>query len=298
MTGRAKEPIGLVGLGLVGSALAERLLAAGCPVVGYDIVPEKCAHLERLGGRAATSPADVAAQTPRVILSLLTSDIVREVIEGTGGVSRADPLPGLIIDTTTADPEASESQAAVLDARGIAYLDATLVGSSAQIARGEGVFLVGGASEAFAECGDLLGVLGERAFHVGPSGAGARAKLVVNLVLGLNRAALAEGLAFAEAIGLDPAGVLPLLQSTMAYSRIMETKGRKMVEGDFAPEARLAQHRKDVALILDAAARASQALPLSQAHLDLLDAAIEAGDGDLDNSAIIRELARRRPDRH
>ena len=287
------DSVGLIGLGLVGSALAERLLAAGYDVVGYDIVAEKCAHLERLGGRVADSPAGAASQASRVILSLLTSDIAREVIGGPAGILEAHPLPCLIIDTTTADPEASEALAELLAVRGIAYLDATIVGSSAQIGRGEGVFLVGGEAKAVGECADLFEALAERVFHVGPSGAGARAKLVVNLVLGLNRAALAEGLAFAEAIGLEPAEVLPILMSTMAYSRIMDTKGRKMVEGDFTPEARLAQHRKDVALILDLAAKHGQPTPLSRTHLDLLDAAIEAGDGELDNSALIRQLKRR-----
>jgi len=227
------------------------------------------------------------------MLSLLTSGVVREVIEGPGGVLEADPLPRLIIDTTTGDPEATEAIAAKLAARGVAYLDATIVGSSAQIRGGAGVFLVGGENEPFEECADIFGALTERAFHVGPPGSGARAKLVVNLVLGLNRAALAEGLAFGEAIGLEPARVLPLLMSTMAYSRIMDTKGHRMVEGDFEPEARLAQHRKDVALILEQAAKHGQELPLSEEHLRLLDAAIAAGDGELDNSALIREIRRR-----
>jgi 3-hydroxyisobutyrate dehydrogenase-like beta-hydroxyacid dehydrogenase len=287
------EPIGLIGVGLVGTALAERLRKAGFEVIGYDIVPEKRRHLESLGGQAVGGPAEVASRASRVILSLPTSHTVREVIEGPGGVLEAEPLPRTIIDTTTGDPEATEAMAAKLAERGIAYLDATIVGSSAQIREGAGVFLVGGEAEPFEECVDILEALGEGAFHVGRSGAGARAKLVVNLVLGLNRAALAEGLAFAEAIGLEPAQVLPLLMCTAAYSRIMDTKGRKMVESDFTPEARLSQHRKDVALILDAAQKAGQSLPLSEEHLRLLDAAIGAGHGDLDNSAVIRELRRR-----
>jgi len=285
--------VGLVGIGLVGSALAERLLAAGFRVIGHDIVAERRERLMSLGGEAAVSSAGVAAKARRVILSLLTSDIVREVIEGPGGVLEADPLPRIIIDTTTGDPEASESMAAKLAQRRIAYLDATIVGSSKQIGQGEGAFLVGGEAEPFEECADLFEALSRKVFHVGPSGAGARAKLVVNLVLGLNRAALAEGLAFGGAIGLEPGRVLPLLMSTMAYSRIMDTKGRRMVEGDFTPEARLAQHRKDVALILDQARKHGQPLPLSEEHLRLLDAAIAAGDGELDNSAVIREVRRR-----
>jgi len=287
-----REPLGLIGLGLVGTALAERLLAAGFEVVGYDLVREKCERLASLGGRVAADGRDVAARACRVVLPLLTSQQVRTVIEA--DVLQADPPPSLIVDTTTGSPDDAEAAAEALAPHGIGYVDATLVGSSAQIARGEGVFLVGGSEGDVAACADILGAVGREAHHVGPVGAGARAKLMVNLVLGLNRAALAEGLAFAEALGLSPASVLPLLQGTMAYSRIMDTKGRKMVEGDLTPEARLAQHRKDVALILEQAGKHGQALPLSEEHLRLLDAAIAAGDGDLDNAALVRELTRRR----
>jgi 3-hydroxyisobutyrate dehydrogenase-like beta-hydroxyacid dehydrogenase len=125
-------------------------------------------------------------------------------------------------------------------------------------------------------------------FHVGPWGSGARTKLVVNLVLGLNRAALAEGLAFARACGLDLPAVLDVLRSGAAYSRAMDTKGRKMIEGDFAPEARLAQHLKDVRLILDAGRRSGATLPLSELHERLLAGQTDRGLGDLDNSAVIR----------
>ena len=98
-------------------------------------------------------------------------------------------------------------------------------------------------------------------------------KLVSNLVLGLNRAALAEGLVFAEAIGLDAEAALEVLMGSMSYSRIMDTKGRKMIEGDFRTQARLSQHLKDVRLILEAAAEAGQALPLTEVHRRLLEAA-------------------------
>ena len=116
-------------------------------------------------------------------------------------------------------------------------------------------------------------------------------KLVSNLVLGLNRAALAEGLVFAQAIGLDAEAALDVLMNTMAHSRIMDTKGRKMVEGDFRTQARLSQHLKDIRLILAAAAAAGQALPLSEVHSRLLEAAEAAGFGDADNSAVIRAFA-------
>ena len=110
--------------------------------------------------------------------------------------------------------------------------------------------IAGGEPGAIAACGDLFATFATQAFPVGPWGSGARMKLIVNLVLGLNRAVLAEGLALARACGLDPAAALEILRAGPAYSRVMDTKGTKMLSGDFTPEARLAQHLKDVHLIL------------------------------------------------
>ena len=113
-------------------------------------------------------------------------------------------------------------------------------------------------------------------------------KLVTNLVLGLNRAALAEALNYASTLGLDLSMTLRLLRESMSYSRIMDTKGEKMITGDFAPQARLAQHLKDVQLMLADGQRLSARLPLTETHRRLLEEAVEMGLGELDNSAIIR----------
>lgn len=113
-------------------------------------------------------------------------------------------------------------------------------------------------------------------------------KLVSNLVLGLNRAALAEGLALARAIEIPLPTALEVLQGSMAYSRIMDTKGRKMIAGDFSVQARLSQHLKDLRLILQAGQSARRTLPLTEAHRQLLEQAEAAGLGDLDNSAVFR----------
>ena len=122
-------------------------------------------------------------------------------------------------------------------------------------------------------------------------------KLVSNLVLGLNRAALAEGLWLGKVLGLEPQVVLAVLRESMAYSRIMDTKGEKMIDGNFAPQARLSQHHKDVRLMLQAAARAGVDLPLTQTHARLLELAERAGYGAQDNSAIIRAFEHLGPGR-
>lgn len=289
-----KERIGLVGIGLVGTALAENLIAAGFDVAGYDIDPARCANLARLGGRPAGSPRQAAEGSRRVVLSLMDSDVVREVLEGTDGVLGAEPPPEFVIDTTTGDPEMAEGFARKLAGRDIAFLDATISGSSPQIRRREGVFMVGGDRGAFAACQDVLAAVAEKVVYVGPAGTGCKAKLASNLVLGLNRLVLAEGLVFAERLGLELEGFLGLLRASPAYSRAMDVKGEKMLRGDFAAEARIAQHRKDLAIVLRYAGRLSQQLPLAAVHAEILDAAIAAGEADLDNSAVIREIRRRR----
>jgi len=101
---------------------------------------------------------------------------------------------------------------------------------------------------------------------------------------------LAEGLAFAESIGLDPTLSLAVMRGSLAYSRIMDTKGERMVRGDFAPDARLSQHLKDVHLIVDTGRDAGLPMPLSAAHRAVLEEAEAAGYGELDNSAIIKVL--------
>jgi 3-hydroxyisobutyrate dehydrogenase-like beta-hydroxyacid dehydrogenase len=194
----------------------------------------------------------------------------------------------IILDTSTGDPEQTVALGSALARRGVSFLDATISGNSAQVAAGEVTVMVGGEQGAFDQCQDVFRCFARKVFHIGPCGCGAKMKLVTNLVLGLNRATLAEGLAFARATGLDPARTLEVLRDSPAYSRAIDVKGAKMIAGDFEPQARLSQHLKDVRLILDAAARAGMDLVLSRAHRELLERAEADGLGQLDNSAVIR----------
>jgi 3-hydroxyisobutyrate dehydrogenase-like beta-hydroxyacid dehydrogenase len=293
MNAQTDKRIGLIGIGLVGTALAENLIAGGYDVAGFDIDPEKCRRLVRMGGTAAGGPRQAAEGRRAVILSLMTSQIVREVVTAPGGVLEAQPPPRFVIDTTTGDPDMTVRLAAELAGRGIACLDATISGSSAEIRRREGVLMIGGDRAAVEACRDIFEAVATKFLHVGPPGDGARCKLAVNLVLGLNRVALAEGLIFGEAIGLEPQRLFNVLNETYAYSRVMDIKGPKMLQGDFRPGGRLAQHKKDVDTILAYAERLGLDLPLSRAHREVLAAAIAIAAGELDNAAVIRELRRR-----
>lgn len=280
--------VGLIGIGLMGTALAERLVAAKFNVLGWDVSPDRRDALATIGGGVATGVDQVLATCHRVVLSLPSHDTVAAVLQSAVHSLR----PGqILIDTSTGDPEAAVQQAALLARRDIEYLDATISGSSQQLRDRTAVFLVGGSEQAYRMCDDILQCLSSKTHHVGPAGSGARMKLVTNLVLGLNRAALAEGLWFAQSLGLDLQQTLYLLRESMSYSRIMDTKGEKMLQGDFTPQAKLSQHLKDVHLMLAAAGQANAALPLTETHRGLLETAVRMGLGDLDNSAILRAIS-------
>ena len=285
MTDTKPETIGLIGLGLLGSALAERFQRTGHKVLGFDIDPEKRRALAALDGRPLESAGDLARQTRRIVFSLPNSDVVEAVLD------EIEPhlTPATtIIDTTTGDPDQISAFGPRLAARGVFYLDATVGGSSALVREREAIVLVGGDEQAFDSCRDIFATFARRAFYLGGAGSGARMKLVFNLALGLHRAVLAEALHFAQASGIEPAKALEVLQAGAASSRVMDANGPKMVEGDFHAEAKLSQHLKDVRLMLAAAEKNGISLPLSALHRSLLETAQAAGFGDADNSAVIK----------
>jgi 3-hydroxyisobutyrate dehydrogenase-like beta-hydroxyacid dehydrogenase len=283
MESSTHPPVGLIGIGLIGTALAERLLKNGYPVVGWDLDPARGECLRHLGGTPVSSAADILARCQLVCLSLPDLNVVTQVLQ---------PLtlrPGqTLIDTTTGDPDQAVLLGANLAAQGVDYLDATISGNSEQVRQGDVTVMAGGSPTGFQHAEPVLRCFAREVFHVGPCGHGSKLKLVTNLVLGLNRAALAEGLAFAHTLGLNPAAALEILQHSAAYSRIMDAKGPKMVAHDFTPQARLSQHLKDVRLMLDAGAKAGAKLPLSTLHAALLQEAESRGLGPLDNSAILK----------
>jgi 3-hydroxyisobutyrate dehydrogenase-like beta-hydroxyacid dehydrogenase len=213
---------------------------------------------------------------------------VLEVVEGLLGCTTLRA----VVDCSTGDPDALQALAARLADRGIDFIEAPLSGSSQQIQQGTATMLLGAEPAALQRHGALLEALSSQRIVVGGPGMGARAKLATNLVLGLNRAALAEGMVFAERIGIAPDAFLNLVLATPARSDAALAKGERMVRGDFEPQSRIHQHLKDVNLMLEQAAAARQRLPLSEVHAALLRAAVAAGDGELDNAAIIRQIRR------
>jgi 3-hydroxyisobutyrate dehydrogenase-like beta-hydroxyacid dehydrogenase len=290
----SSSPVAIVGLGLMGEVYAQRLIDALIPVTGFDIDPVRCARLNDIGGKAADSIAALAKSARCIIIAVFSTDQVADVIENHLLPALGEKSNKIVLVMSTCDPDQVEALAARVMRRGIRYLDVPVSGTSDQVRRGDGVALIGGDPKIAAEVGDIMDALFVRRFNVGKIGDGGRAKLAVNLILGLNRLALAEGLVFAERLGLDPAAFLDVARGSASYSQVMETKGPKMVRGDFSAEGRARQTLKDVHLMLDQAAGIGQKLAMLELHADVLEACVRAGEADMDNSVVIKEVRRRR----
>ena len=294
--------IGLVGLGLVGTALAKRLSLAGYGCIGFDVNPVAMKVFESSGFEVVTSVISLLEKTNTLVLAVFdtkgVSDLVSQITQHRADDHQVPSEPLVLIDCSTGDPLKLADLAKQLALNNIQLIEAPLSGSSVQIANGDATLLLGGEPRQIEIMGNVLNALATNKVHVGSAGMAAKAKLATNLVLGLNRAALAEGIVFAQAMGIEPAAFLQLVLSTPARSEAAVVKGDMMVKEQFEPQSRIRQHLKDVQLMLDIAQSHSQNLPLSQAHAQLMRNAIEQGDGELDNAAIIRQIRREKSASH
>jgi 3-hydroxyisobutyrate dehydrogenase-like beta-hydroxyacid dehydrogenase len=287
------KTIGLVGLGLMGEVFARRLIGAGFAVVGFDVDAAKNERLAALGGRAAASIADVARAGDPIVLAVFNTDQVEDVVENHLLHELGNASGKFVMCTSTCDPDRIAALGERATRQGLRFLETPVSGTSEQVRRGEGVGLIGGDKAIVAAVDDVLHVLFPKRFHVGKVGDGGRTKLAVNLILGLNRLALAEGLVFAQRVGLDLGSFLDVARNSAAYSQVMDTKGGKMIAREFSPEGRVRQTLKDVHLMLKQTQAKRQHLPLLEVNADVLEACVRRGDGDLDNSSVIEEIRRR-----
>ena len=285
--------VGLIGLGLLGHAVASRLRAKGHEVLGYDVLPEKIQGLVALGGRGASSAAAVARSVEAVCTLLPSLASVEEVILGADGIVAGARAWLTVIQMSTISPTLTERLAREAGSHGLSFLDCPVSGTSAMVARGDGLIFVGGEREACERWRPVLETILPRVVYVGAAGQAMVLKLVANLLVALNTAAAAEALLMAERAGLDPALVLPALTGSAASSRMLEVRGPMIVRREFPPQMKLDLFMKDLALILEAGAQAGAPLPLTATAQRLYASAVE-GHGGEDLAVVVTALERLR----
>jgi 3-hydroxyisobutyrate dehydrogenase-like beta-hydroxyacid dehydrogenase len=286
----ADAPIGMIGLGLIGAALSMRLLDAKIPVLGFDIDAARCKTLKASGGMLAPSLRDLASRSPAIVIAVYDSAQVEAVFDELA--NQASPARPVMICTTTCAPDEIERIARRSARAGYPFVEAPISGTSAEVRHGSATALVAGDTHVLKAAGALLALLCPRMVRIGSIGDASRTKLAINLVLQNNRAALAEGIAFAEYLGLDGHAFLEAARASAAYSSVMDTKGMKMLTRDFRPQSHLSQTLKDAELILEQARLRGLPLPVTSTQADLLRAAILLEGPDSDSSAVIEAIRR------
>jgi putative dehydrogenase len=283
--------VGIVGLGLLGNAVASRLLAGGFEVVGHDIVSDRVTDLVRLGGRGAASAVDAASADPVcVILPSLAS--VEEVILGAGGLVARGRSGQTIVQMSTISPALTRRLAREVSARGLSFLDCPISGTSGMVAQGNGVVFVGGERAVFERWRAMLHALLPRPVYVGEAGQAMVLKLIANLLVALHSAAAAEALTMARRAGLDLDLVLDVLGNSAAGSRMLEVRGPLIVKDDFPAQMKLDLFMKDLHLIQDAAGEIGTPVPLTDVAERLYAAVHAAGHGAEDLAVVVKALER------
>ncbi len=284
------EHVGIVGMGLMGQAFIHNMRKSQFIVQGYDVDPKRMDDLKDEGGHPVDTPAAAAKGMKCVITSLPNSDIVREVVLGKNGIVEGAEEGLCICDTTTSRPEDSERISAELAERGIKFLDSAVSGTSTMAHNGDLIIIAGGDKEAFEASRPVFSGFSRAAYYMGPAGSGARTKLVINLILGGNRLALAEGLILGDKMGLGLDNLLKVLIDGACGSKTMVDKGPKMIKADYAKQGQIKTALKDTRLMLEAGQRYGAPLPLTGIYSQLLQAAYEKGYGEKDTVSFIEVL--------
>src|SRR5436309_11285539 len=198
-----KLSIGFIGMGHMGSHMAQRLLDAGYPSTVYDRTKEKAQQVGQRGALVAQTPKDLAAGC-QVVMAFVTNDEAQQdVMCGPEGALAGVHSGSMIIDLSTVSPDASRRLYQAAKEKGVSMIDAAVSGSVPQVDQGSLVIFVGGEQKTYQECKPLLAVLGTNSFYMGASGMGTTMKLVVNTLLGLSMQALAEAIALGDKAGLE-----------------------------------------------------------------------------------------------
>jgi 3-hydroxyisobutyrate dehydrogenase-like beta-hydroxyacid dehydrogenase len=288
MTASSRQRIGFLGLGIMGSRMAANVARAGFPLTVWTHTAGKAEEWAAAHGASArATPAEVAADSDVVISMVVDGEQVESVLLGPEGAADSAREGLLAIDMSTIGPADARLIAAALEARGIAFLDAPVTGSSPRAEDGTLTIMAGGSAADFERAHPVLGAMGSLVEHVGDTGQGQMLKLLNNSLAAANAAALAEALVLAAATGVDLDAFERIVGSGSGASAQLATKAGPMREHDFATLFKTAHLLKDVRLCLQEADAAGVPFPAAAHARDLLAASMGRGRGEEDYAAIV-----------
>ncbi|MBD9641760.1 2-hydroxy-3-oxopropionate reductase [Ensifer sp. ENS07] len=281
--------IGFIGLGIMGSPMAEHLIRAGHTLF-LNTRSKVPSALVEAGGSACATPAEVATKADIIILMVPDTPDVEKVLFGSDGVASGLSAGQIVVDMSSISPVETKQFASKINALGAYYLDAPVSGGEVGAKAASLSIMVGGPEDVFESIRPVLELMGKNITLVGPSGAGQTAKVANQIIVALTIEAVAEGLLFASKSGADPAKVRQALMGGLATSRILEVHGERMIKRAFDPGFRVALHQKDLNLALASARTIGVALPSTATAQQLFSVCVANGGANWDHSGIVRAL--------
>ena len=281
------RPVGLIGLGNMGTAIAERLLDAGYPLVVHNRTRGKADALGALGAAIAATPEELVAQVDVVLTSLADDEAFEEVAGRVVAAARPDTV---LVDMSTVSPDASARVASLAETASVRYLRAPVSGNPGVVRAGNLSFIVSGARETLDDVEAVIRAIGPTIHHVGDGEQARTVKLAVNLMIAVLAQSISEALVLGEAAGVSRAALLEVIASSAVGAPFVKYKTEPLLRDDFSATFTTALMEKDIDLVLDAAGDAGVALPLANEMKTHLRAAIEAGYGDDDFIALFLYL--------
>jgi 3-hydroxyisobutyrate dehydrogenase len=285
------EPVGFIGLGIMGSLMAASLARAGHPVTVYNRTAAKAeAWAEELGGTVAATPRDAAGGAAAVVTMVVDGPQVEELLLGDDGAVHGAAPGTLFIDCSTIAPADARRIGAALAEQGHGFVDAPVSGSTPKAKDGTLTIMAGGSDRDFARARPFFDAMGEKILHIGPLGDGQTVKVISNAVSATNAATLAQALVVGKATGVDLEALVEVLGASSSASTMVTLKAGPMLAHDYTPLFRLEHMLKDVGICLDESAAAGAPFPSAALARELYHAAVGRGLADEDFAAVLEAV--------
>jgi len=282
--------VGYIGLGAMGKPMALNILKAGFPLTVFNRTAEKAGELLTAGAEWADSPADLARRSDVVFTNVSNTADVLSVVLGQSGV-REGVRPGMIfVDNSTISPTGSREIYESLRALGVSALDAPVSGGEIGAQNGSLTIMVGGDAESLELVRPILNAVGKKITHIGGAGAGQIAKAANQIMVAAQMVAEAELMIFAQKAGADPVKVIEAIKGGAAQCWTLDVKPQRLFAGNRTPGFKASLQAKDLAIVMETARQNLMSLPGTAVSAQLFNALCAMGEGDLDNSAVIRVI--------
>ncbi|MDO7906136.1 NAD(P)-dependent oxidoreductase [Paenibacillus sp. JX-17] len=285
-----KPTIGWIGLGNMGLPMAQNIIRAGYPLRVNNRTASKADPLVEEGAVLCSTPREVAQQSDIIVLMLSNNQAVEAVLHGEDGLLSGLDEQSIVVNMSTISPDEMIAAGQLLTGYKARFVEAPVSGSVKPAEDGQLVILAGGQAEAVEHCMPIFDVLGKQTLHFGEVGTGSRAKLVINLLLGITMQGISEALVLADKAGLDRELVLKMVGASAVHTPLLAGKTQSLLSGDFPAAFALKWMEKDLGYAVDLARKLEASLPLASAVTSTYTSAKANGRGEMDMASILLQI--------